>query len=87
MLDILVAKVMLQRAGIVPIVGELIAAGVTQHVRMNAKWHFGGLSETLDKPMEADWADRSAALGDEYGRSPIDGGIVPQMLWSARSLI
>jgi hypothetical protein len=55
MLDVLVAKVMLQRPGVVAIVGELIAAGVTQHVRMDAKWHLGGLSKTLDKPMEADW--------------------------------
>jgi hypothetical protein len=32
---------------------ELVSAGVTQHVRMDAKWHLGGLSETLDKPMGA----------------------------------
>jgi len=26
---------------------QLVSAGVTQHVRMDAKWHLGGLSETL----------------------------------------
>ena len=66
MLDILVAKVMLQRASIVAIVGELIAAGVTQHVRMDAKRHFGGLTEALNEPMEAYGAHRPTALGNEY---------------------
>ena len=35
----------LQRAGVVAIVGELEAAGVAQHVRMDCKWHPCGLAE------------------------------------------
>jgi hypothetical protein len=37
-LDILVAQVVLQRAGILAIIRQLEAAGVAQHVRMDGKW-------------------------------------------------
>jgi hypothetical protein len=57
MLDILVAKVMLQGSCIVAIVGELIATGVTQHVRVDAEWHLGSLTKPVDEPVEADRAD------------------------------
>jgi hypothetical protein len=62
-LNVLVAKIVLQGSGVVAVIGELVSAGVPEHVRMDAKWHLGGLPETLDKPMEADWA---AALRYEY---------------------
>jgi hypothetical protein len=66
MLDIFVAKIVLKSAGIVAVVGELVPASVPQHVRMNWKRHLGGLTEALDKPMEADWAHWSTALGNEH---------------------
>src|SRR5260221_7754143 len=64
-LNVLVAEIVLQGSGVVAIVGELEAARMPQHVRMQREWHLGGLAEPLDKMMEADGAHRSTALGDE----------------------
>jgi len=47
-LDIPVPKIMLKGARIMPIISELIAASVAQHVRMNSEWHFGGFPKPLD---------------------------------------
>jgi hypothetical protein len=58
----LMSEVVLQGSGIVPIVGELVAAGVPQHVRMDAEWHLGSPTEPLNEPMEADGAHRPATL-------------------------
>jgi hypothetical protein len=44
-LDVLVPEVVLQRSGVVTIVGELEAAGMAQHVRMHGKGRLGGLAE------------------------------------------
>ena len=60
------SEVMLQRAGVVAIVGELETAGVSQHVRMDGKRQLGGLAEPCHEMMEADWADWSATLGYEH---------------------
>jgi hypothetical protein len=60
--DALMAEIMLKRPGIMPIVGELVPAGVPEHVRVNREWHLGSLTEPLDEPVEADGAHRSAAL-------------------------
>jgi hypothetical protein len=46
-------EVVLERASIVAIVGELVAAGVPEHVWVDANWHLGGLTEALDKPVKA----------------------------------
>ena len=54
------AEVVLQSAGIVAVVGELVTAGVAQHVWMDREWHLGGLAEALDEMMEAHGADRPA---------------------------
>ena len=51
--DALVAEVVLQGSGIVAIVGELIPAGVPEHVRVYREGHFGGLTKPLDEPMES----------------------------------
>jgi hypothetical protein len=59
--DALVAEVVLQGSGIVAVIGELIAAGMTQHVRMDAEWHFGSLAEPLDEPVEADRCQHDVA--------------------------
>jgi hypothetical protein len=64
-LNVLVPKIVLQGAGVVAIVRELVPTGVPEHVRVDAERHLGGLTEALDKPMEADWADRPTALGNE----------------------
>jgi hypothetical protein len=64
-LDVLVAEIVLQGSGIVPIVGKLIAARMPQHVRMQWERHPGGLAEPLDEMVEADRAHWSAALGEE----------------------
>ena len=48
------------------IIGQLEPAGMAKHVRVDREWHPGGLPNTLDEAMEADGADWSAALGDEY---------------------
>jgi hypothetical protein len=56
----------LQGPRVVAIVGELEPAGVAEHVRVDREWHLGGLPEALDKPVETDGADWTAALGNEY---------------------
>jgi hypothetical protein len=48
-----VAHVVLQRTGVVPIVCELKAASMAQHVGMNVKCHASGFTEPLDKAMKA----------------------------------
>ena len=64
-LDVLVAEIVLQGSGIVPVVGKFIAARMPQHVRMQWERHPGGLAEPLDEMVEADGAHWSAALRDE----------------------
>jgi hypothetical protein len=56
-LDVLVAKVVLQGAGVVAIIGEFEAAGMAQHVRMHGKSHVSDLAEALDEMMKTHWAD------------------------------
>ena len=46
-------EIMLQCASVVAIVRELVSAGVPEHVRVDAKWHLGGLAEALDEPVKA----------------------------------
>src|SRR5262249_299729 len=65
-LDVLVAKVVLQGPRVVAIVGELEPAGVAKHVRGDREWHLGGLTDTPDEAMEADGADRPTAFGNEH---------------------
>jgi hypothetical protein len=66
MLDIFVAEIVLQGAGIVAIIGELVPTSMAQHVRMDRERHPGGFPEALDKPMKADWAHWSTTLRNEY---------------------
>jgi len=65
-LDVLVAKVVLQGSRIVTIIGQLEPARMAKHVRVDGEWQLGGLPEALDKPVETDGADWPAALGNEY---------------------
>src|SRR5262245_58650317 len=55
-------EVVLQGARVVPVVGEFEPAGMAEHVRMHAEWHFGGLPEPRNHSAEADCA---------HGRSPL----------------
>jgi hypothetical protein len=59
-------EVMLERASIVAIVGELVSAGVPEHVRVDVELHLGGLTEALDEPVKAYGAHRPAALRNKY---------------------
>ena len=59
-------EVMLKSARVVSIVGELEAAGMAQHVRMDGKRHLGGFAEAGNEMMETHRADRSATLANEY---------------------
>ena len=65
-LDVLVAKVVLQGPRIVAIICELEPPGMAKHVRVDPEWHLGGLPEALDESMETDGTDWPAALGNEY---------------------
>ena len=65
-LDILVAQVVLQSAGIVAIVGELEPARMSKHVRVHSEGHLCCLAEAPDEMMEAHGADWPATLGNEY---------------------
>ena len=55
-LDVLVAKVVLQGSRIVTIIGELEPAGMAKHVWVDREWHLGGLPDTLHEATEADGA-------------------------------
>ena len=66
MLDIFVAEIVLQSSGIVSIVRKFVSAGMAQHVRMDRERHLGGFPEALDKPMEADGAQRPATLRNKH---------------------
>ena len=41
MLDVLVPEIGLQRSGVMAVIGELITAGMPQHVRMRLKGELG----------------------------------------------
>ena len=52
-LNVLVAKVVLQGPRIVAIVRQLEPAGMAKHVRVDREWHLGGLPEALDEAVES----------------------------------
>ena len=54
MLDILVPEVVLQGAGIVAVVGQLEAAGMAQHVRMDLERQSSSLPKPFDEVMKPD---------------------------------
>src|SRR5262245_59204960 len=63
--DVAVAQVVLQRAGVDAIVGELEAAGVSQHVRMSRERKFGQFSGPADHFEEPGPSHRPTAFGIE----------------------
>src|SRR6478672_3826007 len=50
--DVLMAQIILDRARIMPITGELVAGAVPQHVGMNLERQPGLLTSPLDHPVE-----------------------------------
>src|SRR5712692_6696017 len=55
----------LDRPGIMPLVGERIAAGVAKHVWMRLQLESGPDGRALDHPGKARGRERRAALADE----------------------
>ncbi|MGB8630516.1 MAG: hypothetical protein WCD69_14160 [Xanthobacteraceae bacterium] len=50
------------------IVGELIAAGMAQHVGMDSEGKFGGFARSLNHPQEPSCGDWRACLSHEHVR-------------------
>ena len=65
-LNVLVPEVVLEGPRVVAIIGQLEPAGMAKHVRVDRKWHLGGLAEPLDEAVEPNRTNRPAALGNEY---------------------
>ena len=55
----------LDRPGVMPLVGERIAAGVAKHVRMRLQFEAGTNGRALDHPGKARGREGRAALADE----------------------
>jgi hypothetical protein len=52
-LNVLVPEIVLEGARVVAVICELEPTGMAKHVRVDRKWHLGGLAEPLD---EGTWA-------------------------------
>ena len=63
--DILVAHVVLQGPGVMPVVGKLVASGVPEHVRMDREWEFRRFPCPSDCSQESSGCDGATPLGDE----------------------
>ena len=71
MLDVLVAEIRLQRAGIDPVIGELEAASMSEHVRMHWKVEVSGPTEPGDHLAESrrrEWCTAFAREDEWRGR-------------------
>src|SRR6516162_4637611 len=60
-----VPKPVLDRAGVDAVIGELVAAGMPQHVKMHGKWNAGPLADDLHQPVDRIWRERRTALRGE----------------------
>ena len=69
--DIFVAHVMLERPGIMPIVGKLIAGGMPKHVGVDREWKLCRLPSPGDRFQESRGRSWTTALGDEKYRNSI----------------
>lgn len=67
-LDVAVAQIMLQRSGVHAVVGELVAAGMAQHVWMDREWDAGLDTGTRYDAPNAGSGDGSASFRDEQVR-------------------
>src|ERR1700704_6590391 len=64
-LDVLMPEIMLQAAGIDALVGQLVAAAVPEHVRMDWERNLGGYTEAGNHTAEARRTHWRAPLGQE----------------------
>ena len=65
MLDVLVAEIVLQRASIHTLIGQLKSGRMPQHVGMDWKRHFGGWSKPRHHSAKGNCRHRSAAFAHE----------------------
>src|SRR5690349_4599296 len=70
MLDVAMAEISLQSPGIVSLVGQGKAAGMTQHVRVSLKAKSGSLASALYHAGKASRGERRAALRREHKGGP-----------------
>src|SRR5690349_11215365 len=68
-LDVAMAEPLLNGSRVVPIVGELKAAGVAQHVRMDREGELGRRADASELLAEAGGGHRRQALGGEHVRA------------------
>ena len=64
--DVFVSHVVLEGSRVVPIVGELVARGVPEHVRMDWEWELCGFSSSGDRFQESDSRRGPTTLGDKH---------------------
>jgi hypothetical protein len=67
--DVLTAQIILDRARIVPVTGELVAGAVPQHVGMNLEGQPGLLTSPLDHPVERGRREGRTAFAHENEQS------------------
>jgi hypothetical protein len=60
-----VAEVVLDRPGIVPVVGQLVAAAMPQHVAVDEEWEAGNLASAGNHALVAGHGQRRQTLADE----------------------
>jgi len=63
-----VPEPVLNRSGINAVVGELISAGMPQHVKMHRQRETSALADNLDQPVDGIRRERRAALGASLAR-------------------
>lgn len=68
--DIFVAHVVLERSSVMPLVGELVAGRVPEHVRVDREGELCGFSGAGDHLEEACCRGGTTALGDENVSDP-----------------
>ena len=71
-LNVSMAEVVLNRPGVVSLVGELEATGVAQHVRVNGEAKLGLVASASDDLPDRGIGNGSSALGrQDVGRDPV----------------
>jgi hypothetical protein len=66
MLNVFVAEIVLQGSGIDALIGQLEAAGMTQHLRVNLKWHLRRCTEPCNHSPETNGTYRRTPLRHEH---------------------
>ena len=79
-LQIPMPKIMRQRAGVMPVIGQLVSGRMPQHVRMHWEGQLGRLARTLNHPQEPRRCDRRTGLGYKHiGARPLQWPQSPQL--------